>query len=120
MIYGAWLEGSFGLLTCEEQLEEVKATLAKPKLKKYVRQAQTGKLVNELRLFAEFITELPTVRRSPDPGDDFLLALVEAGVADYLVTGDKGDLLLLGRHGRTNIVGASQFCKKVLRRQRGR
>ena len=120
LIYGAWLEGSFGLLTCEEQLEEVKATLAKPKLKKYVRQAQTGKLVNELRLFAEFITELPTVRRSPDPGDDFLLALVEAGVADYLVTGDKGDLLLLGRHGRTNIVGASQFCKKVLRRQRGR
>ena len=26
----------------------------------------------------------------PDPSDDFLLALSEAGKADYLVTGDKG------------------------------
>ena len=35
------------------------------------------------------------MERSPDPTDDFLLALSEAGKADYLVTGDKSGLLAL-------------------------
>ena len=39
------------------------------------------------------IDPLPRVERSPDPTDDFLLALSEAGKADYLVTGDKSGLL---------------------------
>jgi predicted nucleic acid-binding protein len=38
------------------------------------------------------------VRRSPDPADNFLLALAEAGNADYLVTGDKSGLLALASH----------------------
>jgi len=39
---------------------------------------------------------LPRVEHSPDPTDDFLLALSEGGKADYLVTGDKSGLLVLG------------------------
>jgi predicted nucleic acid-binding protein len=53
---------------------------------------------------------LPRVRRSPDPTDDFLLALSEAGKADYLVTGDKSGLLSLARHAGTRIVSASEFA----------
>jgi predicted nucleic acid-binding protein len=45
--------------------------------------------VNEIKKLAENISALPHVRRSPDPADDFLLALSEAGNADYLVTGDQ-------------------------------
>jgi putative PIN family toxin of toxin-antitoxin system len=120
LIYSAWIEDRFTLLTSQEQLAELKATLAKPKLRKYMHRAQTGRLVNELRFFAELVTELPSVRRSPDRDDDFLLELAEGGAADYLVTGDKGDLLLLGRHGRTRIVKASFFCDRVLKRHRGR
>src|SRR5258708_525332 len=36
---------------------------------------------------AEDVGALPRVQRSPDPTDDFLLALSEAGPADYLGTG---------------------------------
>jgi predicted nucleotidyltransferase len=32
-------------------------------------------------------------KRSPDPADDFLLALFEPGKADHLVMGDKSGLL---------------------------
>lgn len=46
---------------------------------------------------------------SPDPNDDYLLALALAGEADVLVTGDKRDLLSLGHHGRTRIMAASSF-----------
>jgi predicted nucleic acid-binding protein len=35
-----------------------------------------------------------------DPDDDFLLALAEAGSADFLVTGDKAGLLVLASHHR--------------------
>ena len=42
--------------------------------------------------------------RSPDPNDDFLLAMAKAGKADYLVTGDKSGLLALHRHQGTQIV----------------
>jgi predicted nucleic acid-binding protein len=50
---------------------------------------------------------LPSVKRSPDPADDFLLALSEAGKADYLV---KGGSLSLDRHKTTQIVSASNFA----------
>ena len=51
--------------------------------------------------------------RSPDPNDDFLLAMAEAGKADYLVTGDKCGLLALHRHKGTQIVSASAFARVV-------
>jgi hypothetical protein len=46
----------------------------------------------------------------PDPTDDyFLLALVEEGEADCLVTGDRNGLPALSRHKATRIVSASGF-----------
>lgn len=66
--------------------------------------------MNELKQLAENITSLPHVARSADPTDDFLLALCEAGKADYLVTGDKGGLLALSRHHATRIVSARDFA----------
>jgi predicted nucleic acid-binding protein len=65
--------------------------------------------VNQIKELAELIGSLPRVRRSPDPDDDFLLALSEAGKADYLVTGDKSGLLSLRRHKSTQIVCATDF-----------
>jgi predicted nucleic acid-binding protein len=47
---------------------------------------------------------LPVVDRSSDPADNFLLAMAEAGSADYLVTGDKQHVLALKTHGRTKII----------------
>jgi len=49
------------------------------------------------------------VQRSPDPADDFLLALCEAAQADYLATGDKSHLLALDRHDGTRIVSARRL-----------
>jgi predicted nucleic acid-binding protein len=61
---------------------------------------------------------LPQVRRSADPDDDFLLALAEAGAADYLVTGDNGGLLTLKKHKRTQIITARQFTERIAGKNR--
>jgi putative PIN family toxin of toxin-antitoxin system len=109
-IYTAWQEGRFTLLTCAEQLDELRATLHKPALAERIKPYKAGRLVNELKNFAEMTGPLPRVERSPDPSDDFLLALSEVGNADYLVTGDKSGLLALGRHRATRIISARKFA----------
>lgn len=109
-IYRAWGEGEFTLLTCAEHLDELRATLRKPAIAQRIKPYRAGALVNEIKKFAESLDELPRVRRSPDPNDDFLLALCEAGRADYLVTGDKSGLLGLEHHKGTRIVSARVFA----------
>ena len=109
-IYRAWQEGYFTLLTCAEHLDELRATLQKPSVAERIKPYKAGRLVNEIKDLAEVIGRLPRVARSPDPTDDFLLALSQAGKADYLVTGDKGGLLALDRHKGTRIISASDFA----------
>jgi predicted nucleic acid-binding protein len=59
------------------------------------------------RIKGEPPPQLSTTGGTPS---DFLLALSEAGRADYLVTGDKSGLLALTRHQATRIVSARDFA----------
>jgi len=110
-IYRAWQERQFTLLTCAEHLDELRATLRKPAIAERIKPYRAGGLVNEMKKLAESVDTLSRVRRSPDPTDDFLLALSESGNADYLVTGDKSGLLKLKQHKATRIVSAHTFAE---------
>lgn len=112
-IYNAWQDGHFVLLTCSEQLDELRNTLHKPAIAARIKPHKAGRLVNDLKSFAAVIGPLPRVERSPDPEDDFLLALAEAGQADYLVTGDKAGVLVLRKHKKTRILTAKDFTKLI-------
>jgi len=109
-IVDAWLDGKFTLLTCATHVEELRATLHKPRVAELIKPYKAGRLVNQVRKLAEDIDPLPRVERSPDPTDDFVLAMSEGGKADYLVTGDKSGLLALNRHKATRIVSAREFA----------
>jgi putative PIN family toxin of toxin-antitoxin system len=78
-IYHAWEDGKFTLLTCAEQLDELRSTLQKPRVAELIKPYRAGRLVNQIKNLAGHIGSLPRVKRSPDPNDDFLLALSEAG-----------------------------------------
>jgi putative PIN family toxin of toxin-antitoxin system len=110
-IYRAWQERQFTLLTCAEHLDELRATLRKPAIAERIKPYKAGGLVNEMKKLAESVDTLSRVRRSPDPTDDFLLALSESGDADYLVTGDRSGLLKLKQHKATRIVSARTFAE---------
>lgn len=109
-IYRSWSEREFTLLTCAEQLDELRDTLRKARIAARIKPYKAGRLVNDIRAFAEIVDNLPKVRHSPDPTDDFLLALCEGGKAEYLVTGDMSGLLTLGSHRGTRIVSARDFA----------
>lgn len=112
-LYRTWREGRFQLLTSEEQLEEFRRVTRYPRLRPFIEPAAAGAMHNELRRLAVLITKLPLVDASPDPGDNFLLAMAQAGAADVLVTGDKHDLLSLKVFRRTRIITARQFLGQL-------
>jgi putative PIN family toxin of toxin-antitoxin system len=108
LIYVAWEAGRFTLIGCEEQIAELRQSARKPSLVGRILGHELGRLINNLR-HTQMIETLPEVDRSPDPFDNYLLALAEAGNADFLVTGDKSGLLTLQTHARARIVTPRSF-----------
>ena len=62
---------------------------------------------------AELVIDPPEVKVSSDPDDDKFLAAAVGGRADYLVSGDVGDLLCLQKYKGTTIVSAREFASIV-------
>jgi putative PIN family toxin of toxin-antitoxin system len=110
-LYGAWTEQRYELITSNEQLEEFHRVTRYPRVRKLIEPSAAGTLYNQLRASNVVLAKLPLITRSRDPGDNFLLAMAEAGTADYLVTGDKRDLLALQKHGTTRIVKVADMLK---------
>ena len=96
-------QADFDLLTCNLQLQELRAVTRRPQVRGLIRPALAGELVNQLQNLAIWVDRLPAVDRSPDPFDNFLLALAQAGDADMLVSGDKRGVLALKTHGKCRI-----------------
>jgi len=71
--------------------------------------AIAGCLVNDMRALAITLDKVPVVEVSADPDDNYLLALAAAGAADFLVTGDKRDLLGIAVFEGTKIVPVRNF-----------
>ena len=109
LIFQAWRKKRFELITSEWQLDEFRRVSRYAKLRRYLKPVEAGNLVNGLRHQATVLKTLPTVNLSPDPDDNPVLAMAEASQAQYLVTGDKKDLLALITIGGTRIVTARQF-----------
>ena len=105
-LYEAWRDGRFTLITSELQIEEIRRVTRREGFRFRIHPAEAGRLVNDLRRLATVVGNLPTVDVSPDPYDNFLLAMAQAAQADILVTGDKRDLLALSRHQGTRILPA--------------
>jgi putative PIN family toxin of toxin-antitoxin system len=108
-IYQSWRKRRFELVTSQWQLDEFRRVSRYPKLRKYLKPIEAGNLVNGLRHQAVLLEELPDVDLSEDPDDNPLLAMAIAGDADYLVSGDKRDVLALKKVGKTSIVTARRF-----------
>src|ERR1700722_464435 len=104
-----WRERRYDLITSTDQLIELGDVARPPVLRARIVPSTVGRLIRDLRKLAEVLTRLPVVERSVDPADNFLLAMAEAGNADYLVSGDRRGVLALGTHGITQIFSSREF-----------
>ena len=108
-LIGLWREGRFDLLTSSVQLDELRRVTRYPKIRERLAPALAGRLINDIRDLAVLLPALPVVTASPDPDDNYLLAMATAGSADFLVTGDKHDLLALRLFQSTRILTVRDF-----------
>lgn len=95
LLYQAWREGGYELITSKQQMDELRRVLHYPKLQRYLNQTETQEVLAGLMTYALLAVDLPSVHYSPDPDDNWIIATAIVGEADYLVTGDKADLLAL-------------------------
>jgi putative PIN family toxin of toxin-antitoxin system len=94
----AWVRGDFELVASQQLLNELERALAYPKLRKHIEPDEAGEFIEWLRSQAQLVDDPIGVGpiRSPDPGDDYLIALA-ASEGALLVSGDS-DLLGLAEH----------------------
>jgi uncharacterized protein len=108
-ILEAWERKRFTLIACEEFLIELRDVSRRPFFRGRLRAGAAEVLAISIQDLSVFCEDLPSGIEAPDPKDSYLLALAEAGRAEYLVTGDKG-LLALDSHKTTKIISARDFA----------
>ena len=106
-LYQCWQEGMFQLATSTWQCAEFERVYQYPKLQKYLKLHEAETMLHHIKEQATFAKDLPDISMSPDPDDDFILATALATGANYLVTGDKSDLLPLLSVEKVRIVTAT-------------
>ena len=112
-IFWHWRAKGFDLVTCPEQLEEIRRVSRYPKFRKVLQPHRVGQMLNFMRESIVF-DDLQVTKEADDPFDSWLLALAEASHAHYLVTGDTR-AGILGRIsiGQAEILTAAQFCSRL-------
>ena len=103
-----WLAGEFELVASERLLTELERALAYPKLRARIAADDATAFVEFLRGSTDIAADPPkTPARSPDPDDDYLIALAAVSKA-VLVSGDRH---LLGLGERLPILSAEAFLE---------
>jgi uncharacterized protein len=111
LLLAKWLEGEFELVVTERLLHELEATLARPKLRRHLDEAEISAFLELLRGLAEWVEDPetgPSVN-SRDPKDDYLIAAAAYAHAT-LVTGDTH---LLELEGSIPVLSARAFLDSL-------
>lgn len=91
----AWLAGGYELVVSPALLGELERVLGYPKIAKRVSAEEARELLDVLRVHGDLLNDPGGDQaqqvRSPDPGDDYLIALANTAAA-VIVSGDA-DLL---------------------------
>lgn len=94
-------------------LDELKAVVERPHLRKYFPPAAVERLIALITRTGLWANDVPPPGPiSRDPKDDYLLMLASTNGANFLVTGDK-DLLAIGRFRRVLIIRPSQLMLEL-------
>jgi putative PIN family toxin of toxin-antitoxin system len=103
--------GTIEILVDVALLAEIHEVINRPKFSKCLNKSQINSFLELINERCTFIYTTSKVTASPDPKDDFLLALCQDGLAEYLITGNKLDLLALKKFRTTRILSLTEFLE---------
>lgn len=88
-LLGALTDGRFQLVVSPTLLDELVGVLERPKFRRWLTVEEAHAFVDALRTGASLLDDPPaTPGVTPDPKDDYLVALARAARADRLISGD--------------------------------
>jgi uncharacterized protein len=103
------------LLVSDEVVVEYLRVLEYPHIRKYKKI--TDEVIRDMTSFfieeTERIEVLSMIKKSKDPDDDKFLSLAVEGEADFLITGDRADLLSLKEIECIPIISAREAVEKL-------
>jgi uncharacterized protein len=108
--------GAFQLCLSAEIIEETAGVLVRPKITdRYRRKPRAAQeFCSGLAAAAQLVTDLPALQAVPlDPKDDMIVATAVAACADFLVTGDRRHLIVLGYYEGIRILGPRAFLEAL-------
>jgi putative PIN family toxin of toxin-antitoxin system len=86
----AWTEGKFELVVSPQLLDELADVLGRERLRRWLTEEEASVFVASLRRDATVVDDSPVEPGiTPDPDDDYVVALARAADVDYLVSGDR-------------------------------
>jgi len=113
-IFTTWQEEKITLLTSEGILAELDDKLRLPRIRKWLPNPDENRhwILQLLQTQAQLVLVPPSecLALTGDPEDDYVLATVRVGEAEYLVTGDRG-LLRLREYAGAKIVSPKEFVE---------
>jgi putative PIN family toxin of toxin-antitoxin system len=84
-----WKDGGFELVVSEALLGELEDVLLRPKFRLYLTEYEVSEYVEQFRRLAKAVPDpVVTPGLTPDPKDDYLVALARSAAAHFLVSGD--------------------------------
>ncbi|MDO8847555.1 MAG: putative toxin-antitoxin system toxin component, PIN family [Coriobacteriia bacterium] len=105
-------DGLFDAIVCARLLAELRGVLQRPKIARHIDDATAQEFVAWLERIAVVVPDPEAVARiSPDPDDDYLIALTRIGRAQAIVSGDAHLLGIAGLEPRA--LSPAQFAALV-------
>jgi putative PIN family toxin of toxin-antitoxin system len=119
-IVAAWRAGEAELIVSATLLHELGDVLGRPEFRRYFPEDRAAGFTEELQAGASHAGEGLVLPLSPDPKDDYLLALARSSGADYLVSGNRRHLFGLGLDKYPPVVSPRDFLEILEGRRAGR
>ena len=88
-VFDLWMDGAFDLVISPAWLRELAEVLDRPRIRERVTPGQASRLIDAIQHAAVVVADPARDEAlTPDPDDDYLVALARAARARYLVSGD--------------------------------
>jgi putative PIN family toxin of toxin-antitoxin system len=104
-----WVSGTYALAVSHPILSEYEEVIARLAVRYPAKQPTDW--LSAIQRAAHLYYPDPLPAHTADPDDEMFIECAVAASADYLVTGDKGHLLLLKEASGIPIVSASEFLR---------
>ena len=112
-LIAAWKNHRFLLISSNMQLERLEKVFKRPKLSSMIEQQEATDLLSDIVNAAMIVEPECNITASTDPEDNCIIGMAIAGRADFLVSGDKKHMLVLGEVEGIPIITAREALEKI-------